>query len=62
LGVGRPPGSQDPAEFVLRPFSKAERGEVDVVFEEAADVVDQWPIDPVRAQEMAALRGRDQLS
>jgi len=62
LGVGRPPGSQDPADFVLRPFSKAERGEVDVMLEEAADVVDQWPIDPARAQEMAALRGRDQLS
>ena len=62
LGVGRPPGSMDPADFVLRPFSKAERGEVDVIIEEAADVVDQWLTDPARAQEMAAVRGRDQPS
>jgi PTH1 family peptidyl-tRNA hydrolase len=62
LGVGRPPGSMDPADFVLRPFSKAERVEVGVILEEAADVVDQWPTDPDRAQEMAALRGRDQPS
>jgi len=62
FGVGRPPGSMDPADFVLRPFSKAERVEVDVVIEEAADVVEQWPTNPARAQEMAALRGRDQPS
>jgi PTH1 family peptidyl-tRNA hydrolase len=62
LGVGRPPGSMDPADFVLRPFSKVERVEVGVILEEAADVVDQWPTDPARAQEMAALRGRDQPS
>ena len=62
LGVGRPPGSMDPADFVLRPFSRAERVEVDVVIEEAADVIDQWLTDPARAQEMAALRGRDRPS
>lgn len=62
LGVGRPPGSMDPADFVLRPFTKGERVEVEVVFEEAADVVDQWLTDPARAQEMAAWRGRDPLS
>lgn len=62
LGVGRPPGSMDPADFVLRPFGKAERVEVEVIFEEAADVVDQWLTDPARAQEMAALRGRDESS
>jgi PTH1 family peptidyl-tRNA hydrolase len=62
LGVGRPPGSMDPADFVLRPFSKAERVEVEVVIEQAADVVEQWPTNPARAQEMAALRGRDQSS
>jgi peptidyl-tRNA hydrolase len=49
----------DPADYVLRPFSKEERGEVEVIFEDAADVVDIWPIDPARAQEMAALRGRE---
>lgn len=62
LGVGRPPGSSDAADFVLRQFTKAERDQVEVIFEEAADVVEQWLTDPVRAQEMAALRGRDSLS
>ncbi len=59
IGVGRPPGQMDPADFVLRPFTKAERSEVELMIEDAADVIEVWPIDPVRAQEMAALRGRE---
>jgi PTH1 family peptidyl-tRNA hydrolase len=59
FGVGRPPGDMDPADFVLRPFYVAERAEVDRMIEDAADVVEAWPNDPARAQEMAALRGRD---
>jgi len=39
IGVGRPPGRMDPAEYVLRRFSKTEREEIDVVLEEAADAV-----------------------
>lgn len=58
-GVGRPPGSQDPADFVLRNFTKKERPEVDLMVEDAADVVERWGDDRERAQEMAALRGRD---
>jgi PTH1 family peptidyl-tRNA hydrolase len=58
FGVGRPPGQMDPADFVLRPFTKAERVEVDLMIEDAADVVELWPTDPARAQEAAALRGR----
>jgi PTH1 family peptidyl-tRNA hydrolase len=56
VGVGRPPGSQDPAAFVLRPFSKSERPEVDVIVEDAADVVTRWFEDRARAQELAARR------
>lgn len=59
VGVGRPPGSQDPADYVLRPFSKAERPEVDLIVEDAADVVERWLEDRERAQEQAALRDRD---
>lgn len=59
LGVGRPPGQMDPADFVLHPFTRAERAEVELMIEDAADVVELWPFDPARAQEMAALRGRD---
>lgn len=62
LGVGRPPGQMNPADFVLRPFTKSERGEVDLIVEDAADVVEVWRTDPARAQEMAALRGREPSS
>lgn len=58
VGVGRPPGSQDPADFVLRNFTKTERPEVDLLIEDAADVVEGWLDDRARAQETAALRGR----
>lgn len=40
LGIGRPPGRQDPADFVLKPFAAAERKEVPVVVERAADAVE----------------------
>jgi PTH1 family peptidyl-tRNA hydrolase len=59
IGVGRPPGSMDPADFVLRPFSKGERSEVGLLVEDAADVVEQWLGNRDRAQENAAHRGRD---
>jgi PTH1 family peptidyl-tRNA hydrolase len=56
VGVGRPPGRQDPAQYVLERFSKAQREEVDLQVEDAADVVEQWLADPRRAQETAAHR------
>lgn len=59
VGIGRPPGSQDPAAYVLNPFSKSERSEVDLMVEEAADVVERWLQDRERAQEQAARRDRD---
>lgn len=59
IGVGRPPGSQDPADYVLRPFSKKERPEVNLMVADAAAVIERWVADPERAQEMAALRDRD---
>ncbi len=59
IGVGRPPGSMDPADFVLSPFSKGERSEVELMVEDAVDVVEQWLGNRDRAQERAAHRGRD---
>lgn len=55
VGVGRPPASIDPADFVLRRFSKAERPKIDLMVEAAADVVLLWRDDPASAQETAAL-------
>lgn len=40
IGIGRPPGRQDPADYVLKPFASGERAEVGVVLEEAADAVE----------------------
>ena len=40
VGIGRPPGRQDAADFVLRDFSSAERKELDLVLVEAADATE----------------------
>lgn len=45
VGVGRPPGEMDPADFVLRRFTKAERAEVDHMVADAAAVVEEWAAD-----------------
>lgn len=39
LGIGRPPGRQDPAEFVLRPFAAGEGTDVDLLLADAGDAV-----------------------
>lgn len=59
VGVGRPPSSIDPADYVLRRFSRQEAAQVEDVVSDAADVVEIWATDRARAQEMAAHRGRD---
>ncbi|MEX0756812.1 MAG: aminoacyl-tRNA hydrolase, partial [Acidimicrobiia bacterium] len=56
VGVGRPPGRQDPADFVLRRFGSKERIDADLLVVDAADVVELWVTDPQRAQEQAAHR------
>lgn len=40
VGVGRPPGRQEAADYVLRPFSSIERRELDLVIALAADAVE----------------------
>src|SRR5258706_330911 len=40
VGIGRPPGRQDPADFVLRDFAPAERKEMPLVLERSADAVE----------------------
>jgi PTH1 family peptidyl-tRNA hydrolase len=40
LGIGRPMGQQDPAEFVLKQFSKEEKKDLDEFIERGADVVE----------------------
>ena len=40
LGIGRPPGRQDPADWVLRDWSATERKDIDLHLERAADAVE----------------------
>ncbi|MDN5758211.1 MAG: aminoacyl-tRNA hydrolase [Tomitella sp.] len=40
VGIGRPPGRMDPATYVLKPFSSAERKDLGVLCEEAADAAE----------------------
>jgi PTH1 family peptidyl-tRNA hydrolase len=40
FGIGRPPGRQDPADFVLRDFTAAERKELPYLVDRAADAVE----------------------
>lgn len=41
VGIGRPPGRMDAATFVLKPFSAAERKDLDLLIVEAADAVEE---------------------
>jgi PTH1 family peptidyl-tRNA hydrolase len=40
FGVGRPPGRQDPADFLLSDFSAAERKDLDYLVDRTADLVE----------------------
>jgi PTH1 family peptidyl-tRNA hydrolase len=40
FGVGRPPGRQDPADYVLSDFSSTERKELEFLVDRAADAVE----------------------
>jgi len=40
FGIGRPPGRMDPADYVLRDFSAAERKDLDFHVDRAADAVE----------------------
>lgn len=40
VGIGRPPGRQEPADYVLRPFAPTERRELPFHLDRAADAVE----------------------
>ncbi|GBE22813.1 MAG TPA: aminoacyl-tRNA hydrolase [Actinobacteria bacterium] len=56
VGVGRPPGRMDPAAFVLQRFDRDERHEIDLLIGDAADVVEQYLVDPESAVQAAGGR------
>ncbi|KAL6497168.1 hypothetical protein OROGR_029097 [Orobanche gracilis] len=39
IGIGRPPGKMDPINFVLRPFNREEREELDLTFQNGLEAV-----------------------
>ncbi len=47
FGIGRPPGRQDPADFVLSDFGGAERKELEFLVDRAADVVEAVVVEGV---------------
>ncbi|RBY94245.1 aminoacyl-tRNA hydrolase [Blastococcus sp. TBT05-19] len=49
VGIGRPPGRQDPADFVLKDFSGTERKELDLLLVEAADATELLLTDGLEA-------------
>lgn len=50
-GIGRPPGRQDPADFVLSPFSSSERKELPTFVDRAADAAEAVVVEGLdRAQ------------
>ena len=49
FGIGRPPGRQDPADFVLKRFSGAEQKELDLAVDLAADASESLLSDGLEA-------------
>jgi len=45
IGVGRPPGRMDPADFVLSRFKKVERSDIDVSVYRAAEVIERFIVN-----------------
>jgi peptidyl-tRNA hydrolase, PTH1 family len=45
VGIGRPPGRMDPADYVLHDFSSTERKEVPLLISDAADAVERLVAD-----------------
>ena len=53
FGIGRPPGRQDPADFVLREFAAAERKELPYLVDRAADAAEALLRDGLEAAQNA---------
>ena len=49
VGIGRPPGRQDAADFVLKDFSSTERASLPSLISDAADAVEAIAVDGLAA-------------
>jgi PTH1 family peptidyl-tRNA hydrolase len=46
IGIGRPPGTMDPADYVLGTFRPQEREAVDAAIDQAADIIVRFAEEP----------------
>jgi len=49
MGIGRPPGRQDPVDYVLEPFPKRMEAEVAIFVDDAADAVRSLVLEGLQA-------------
>jgi len=49
VGIGRPPGRQDPADYVLKGFSSTEKKDLPFLLMDAADAVEKLVVDGLEA-------------
>jgi PTH1 family peptidyl-tRNA hydrolase len=49
IGIGRPPGQMDPADYVLQSFSKDELEVISITLEHAADAVESFITNGIEA-------------
>ena len=59
VGIGRPPGRQDAADFVLKPFTAAERRELAEIVDRCADAVETLVLRGVEQAQNQFNGGRD---
>ena len=52
VGIGRPPGRQPAADYVLKSFSSTERGELPLLLGDAADAVEMIVADGLTAAQL----------
>ena len=54
IGVGRPPGRMNPADYVLQPFAKDEAEEAAILVQESADIIEAFVAGGEEAARQAA--------
>jgi len=48
FGIGRPPGKQDPADFVLEEFKKKEKEEVEAGMQKSVDIIKDYLTEGIK--------------
>lgn len=59
MGIGRPPGQQDPADYVLRSFSSNEKGQLTEMFDRTEKLIESLITAGLAATQNEFHRGED---